>query len=151
MRNMKKEDKENCVFCKILEGKSPVSMIYEDDKVAVFPPLNPVNDGHVLIIPKEHAPYLADIDVKTLSYIMEVAHKVAAAIKKSNFKCEGINYFLADGEVSGQEVFHLHLHVYPRFAGDGFGFKYDEKQNFIDLDRPKLDLIASEIKKHLVV
>ena len=126
-----------------------MSLVYEDEKVIVFPPLQPINKGHMLIIPKKHCPYMADLDEKTTLHIIKVARKIAAAIRKSKYKCEGINLFLADGEAAHQEVFHFHLHVYPRFKGDGFGFKYDEKKHFVHLDRDELDKIAKEIKKKL--
>ncbi len=146
---MGKEDKENCGFCKILAGESPVSMVYEDKKVAVFVPLSYVNPGHLLIIPRIHAPYMSDLDEEMAAYIMKVAHRMAKAIRKSEFKCEGVNLFLADGEAAMQEVFHYHLHVFPRYKGDGFGFKYDPNHSFIELPREALDQIAAEIRKHL--
>ena len=147
--NRIKEDKSNCIFCKIIEGNSPVSIAYEDGKVLVFPPLGPVNEGHLLIIPKKHAPYLDDLDEETTLHIMKVARIIAAAIRKSKYRCEGINVFLADGEAAGQEVFHFHLHVYPRFKGDGFGFRYDRSRHFVHLNRPELDEIAKEINRHI--
>jgi len=139
----------NCVFCKILAGELPVSMVYEDDRIAVFPPLQPVNKGHLLIIPKVHAPHFKDLHGETAGYIMKFAQQLSAAIRKSSYKCEGINLFLADGEAAQQEVFHFHLHVYPRFSGDGFGFKYDTAKHFVHMQRPELDEIAKEIRKHL--
>jgi len=144
-----KEDQSNCVFCKMLAGQSPVSMIHEDAKVAVFVPLSFVNPGHVLIIPRIHAPYISDLDDDTAMHIMKIAHRISAAIRKSSFRCEGINFFLADGEAAMQEVFHYHLHVFPRYAGDGFGLKYDPRHSFVNLPRPELDSIAHEIKTHL--
>ncbi|MBI2665629.1 HIT domain-containing protein, partial [Candidatus Woesearchaeota archaeon] len=66
-----KEDKANCIFCKITSGKSPCSIIYEDNTVLVFPPLQPVNKGHVLIVPKKHVSYLADLDEKTNVHIIK--------------------------------------------------------------------------------
>lgn len=146
---MIKEDKKNCIFCKIIAGKAPVSIVYEDEKVLVFPPLQPVNKGHLLIIPKKHAPYFADLDENAAIHIMKVAKKFAAAIRKSKFKSDGINLFLADGEAAHQEVFHFHLHVYPRFLGDGFGFKYDLKKHFVEMKRPELDEVAQEIKRYI--
>ena len=143
-----KEDKSNCIFCKILAGKSPVSMVYEDKYVAVFPPLQPVNLGHLLIIPKKHAPYLKDLDDKTAMHIMRITKRMGAAIRKSKLKCEGLNLFVADGEVALQEIFHFHMHVFPRYKGDGFGLKHGKK-NFIKMPRPKLDQIAAKIKKEL--
>ena len=144
-----KENKSNCIFCKIIKGKSPVSIVYEDDKVLVFPPLKPVNAGHILIVPKKHTPYLADLDEKTTLHIIKIARKISAAIRKSKYKCEGINWFLADGEAAHQEVFHSHFHVYPRFKRDGFGFKYDKKKNFVHMKRSELDKIVKEIKRLL--
>jgi histidine triad (HIT) family protein len=146
---IKKEAKSNCVFCKILKRDLPVSIAYEDNKVLVFPPLQPVNKGHMLIIPKKHTPYIKDLDEKTMMHIMKIAKKVTASIRKSKYKCEGVNLFLADGEAAHQEVFHFHLHVYPRFRGDKFGFKYCKTKNFIKLERPELNKIAEEIKKNI--
>ena len=146
---MAKEDKEHCIFCKIIAREAPASIIYEDDKVLVFPPLQPVNEGHLLVIPKKHAPYLADLDEETTMYVMKIAKKMARAIRKSKYKSEGINLFLADGEAAHQEVFHLHLHVYPRFTGDDFGFKYDSQKHFVEMQRTELDKVAEEIKAHL--
>jgi histidine triad (HIT) family protein len=143
------EGEKDCIFCKIIRGESPVSIAYEDDKVLVFPPLEPVNSGHMLIVPKKHAVSLADLDEETTLHVAKTARRVAAAIRKSTYRCEGINWFLADGEAAHQEVFHFHFHVYPRFKGDGFGFKYDKGKNFLRMERPKLDAAAEEIKKFL--
>lgn len=86
--------------------------------------IQPVNPGHVLVIPVRHAPYLADLDSPTAGRLMQEAQRIAAAIRKSSVRCEGINLFLADGEAAMQEVFHVHLHVFPRFHGDGFGLRF---------------------------
>jgi len=144
-----KESIENCVFCKILKGEMPVSMIYEDEIVAVFVDLYPVNEGHLLVIPKYHAPYMKDVDAETLQHMMAVAAKMNAALRKSAYKCEGVNLFLADGEAAHQEVFHCHLHVFPRFKGDGFGFKYDKERHFRKSPRSRMDAIAAELKQQL--
>ena len=82
-------------------------------------------------------------------YVMKIAKKIAAGIRKSKFKSEGVNLFLADGEAAHQEVFHLHLHVYPRYAGDDFDFKYDLEKHFVKMQRSELDEVAKEIKDHL--
>ncbi|MDD5529446.1 MAG: HIT family protein [bacterium] len=144
-----KEEKSNCIFCKIIEGKAPVSIVYEDDKVLVFPTTSPVNKGHMLIVPKKHASYLAGLDEEIVLHVIKIARKVTEAIRKSKYKCEGINWFLADGESAGQEVFHFHFHVYPRFESDGFGFKYDKVKNFTHPERSELDSVAEEIKAKL--
>jgi histidine triad (HIT) family protein len=144
-----KEDQANCVFCKILRGELPRSLIYEDQSVLVFPTLEPVNEGHLLIIPKKHSVYFSDLDEEVAAHIMKIAKKMTAALRKSKFKCEGVNLFLADGEASGQEVFHFHLHVYPRYVSDGWGFKIDPKRHLIAQQRHALDSVANEIRKHL--
>jgi len=144
-----KEAKENCVFCKILNKELPVSMVYEDEKIAVFVDLFPVNEGHILIIPKYHAPYMKDVDDETLQHIMLYAKKINAALRSSKYKCEGINLFVADGETAGQEVFHFHLHVYPRFREDGFGFKYNASKHFLESERSNMNEIALELKGKL--
>jgi len=144
-----KTAKEHCIFCKILAGESPVSTIYEDKKVAVIVDLFPVNEGHLLIIPKYHAPSMKDVDVNTLQHIMALAAKMNEAIRASKYPCEGVNLLVADGEAAGQEVFHFHLHVFPRFKGDGFGFKYDKSKNFIQSKRERMDEIAAELKNML--
>jgi histidine triad (HIT) family protein len=67
---------------------------------------------------------LADLDAETAAHLMRISHGLAAALRGSGLRCEGVNMFLADGEVAMQEVFHAHLHVLPRFAGDGFGLRF---------------------------
>jgi histidine triad (HIT) family protein len=86
--------------------------------------IQPVNPGHVLVIPVRHASYLADLDPRVAGRIMQESQRVTAGIRKSGVKCEGINLFLADGEAAMQEVFHVHMHVFPRYRGDGFGLKF---------------------------
>lgn len=119
-----KEDKGSCVFCKILAGELPVSMVYENENVAAFMDIRPVNQGHTLVIPKVHAPYLSDLDADLGAEIFRTGMRVAAALRKTHLRCEGVNLFLADGEAAMQEVFHVHLHVIPRYAGDGFGLQF---------------------------
>ena len=113
-----------CVFCSILTGTAPATFVYRDETVAAFMDIQPVNPGHLLIVPVLHAPHLADIDSATAGHLMEVGHRLAAAIRASGVRCEGINLFLADGAAAMQEVFHVHLHVFPRYRGDGFGLRF---------------------------
>ena len=114
----------DCVFCRLLAGELPATFLFRDEQVAAFMDIQPVNPGHVLLIPVRHAPYLADLDPPTAGRIMQEGQRIAAGIRSSGVRCEGINLFLADGEAAMQEVFHVHLHVFPRFVGDGFGLKF---------------------------
>lgn len=145
---MKKENKENCVFCKIIQGIYDSSKVYEDDLCLAFMDIQPVNEGHILIIPKEHIPYIEGLNEDVGSHLFKVGMRVNKALRKTNIRCEGINYFLSDGEAAMQEVFHTHLHVFPRYKEDGFGLKFSDKY-FNKTSREELNQIAEEIKKHL--
>ena len=137
-----------CIFCSILEGNSEASIVYKDKLVTAFMDIQPVNGGHVLVIPNNHAAYLADLDEETGAQQFRVAQKIAAAIRKTDILCEGINFFLADGEAANQDVFHVHLHIIPRYVGDGFGFRFGE--GYYELpERKSLDIDAEKISSYL--
>jgi histidine triad (HIT) family protein len=138
----------DCVFCDILSGRLPSSMIYRDGLCCALVDIQPVNPGHVLVIPIRHAEDLADLDGKTGAHMFRIAQRVAAAIRASDIPSEGINLFLADGEVAGQEVFHVHLHVIPRYEGDGFGLKLGPEYGHRP-SKAELDDIAGRIRQML--
>jgi diadenosine tetraphosphate (Ap4A) HIT family hydrolase len=138
---------DSCVFCQIVQGKSPASKVYADDTVTAFIPLNPFTTGHTLVIPNEHAQSILELDEKTLQHMAKVGHRVAGAIKESKYKSDGINLWLSDGEDAGQDVMHVHLHVFPRYKGDGFEVTFHSDHEHSD--RTYLDKIATEIKSHL--
>ena len=110
----------DCVFCKLISGELEVTVIQEDDLCLAIMDVQPINPGHALVISRRHAAYLADLDEEEGAQIFRVAQRVAGALRKCGVKCEGVNFFLADGVAAGQEVFHVHLHVIPRYASDGF-------------------------------
>lgn len=134
-----------CIFCRILDGSEPASFLYRDDRCAAFMDIQPVNQGHLLIIPNHHAPSLADADPEALVHLMRVAHRLAAALRASGLRCEGVNLFLADGEAAGQEVFHVHLHVLPRYRGDGFALRFGP--HYSKRPRAELDDVARIIQQ----
>lgn len=109
-----------CVFCDIVAGRAPASFVYRDDRVTAFLDHRPVTPGHLLVIPNDHLITLAELDDGLLADITRLGARMASALRASGLPCEGINLFLADGEAAGQEVFHAHLHVFPRTPGDGF-------------------------------
>ena len=109
-----------CVFCDSIAGRAEVSLVHEDAETVAFLDIRPINPGHLLVVPKRHAPFLADLDPTLGGHLFQVALRMEQAIRRSGVRCEGINLFLADGEAAGQEIFHVHLHVFPRFRGDGF-------------------------------
>jgi histidine triad (HIT) family protein len=137
-----------CVFCDIIAGRAASSMVFQDNRCSAFLVLKPVNPGHLVIVPNAHAPFLADLDEDTGAHLFRIAQRLAAALRKSGLKCEGVNLFLADGKAAMQEVFHVHLHVFPRYEGDGFGLKYG-LENFKKTARVKLDAAAEKIRRAL--
>jgi histidine triad (HIT) family protein len=114
------QEEKSCIFCKIVAGELPSSTIYEDEQILAFLDIKPINPGHTLVIPKEHAPNLAALNSGIGGRMFKVGMKISAALRRSGLRCEGVNLWLADGKVAGQEVLHVHLHVIPRFTGDGF-------------------------------
>lgn len=136
---------EACIFCDILSGKLPSSIVYQDALCTAVMDIQPVNPGHLLVIPNVHAAFLADLDEETGAQLFRIAQRVAAALRVSSVKCEGVNFFLADGEAAMQEVFHVHLHVFPRYKGDGFSLKFSPDY-FTKPDRVELDGIAQDIR-----
>lgn len=136
---------EQCLFCTIIAGDGEVSMVYQDDIAVVFMDLNPINPGHLLVVPRSHAVGLEDLDADTSAHVWSLGHQMARALRRTNLRCEGINVFLADGEAAFQEVLHFHLHVFPRFAGDGFSIVADSKQRCRDLLDQEADIIAAAV------
>lgn len=110
----------DCAFCAIVNAQLPSSKVYEDGRVLAFMDIEPVTPGHLLVIPKKHAPYLADLDPQDAARMMTVAQLLAQALRESAITTEGVNLMLADGEAASQEVLHAHLHVIPRKPDDGF-------------------------------
>jgi len=137
---------ENCVFCKIAKGTLPASMVFSDETVLAFLDMQPINMGHTLVIPKTHASDLSELDEKIGAQMFKAAMKVGAALRISGLKCEGVNLFLADGKAAFQEIFHVHLHVIPRYKGDGFGIKVGPKYG-AKPDKRELDEAAQKIRE----
>jgi len=138
----------DCIFCKIVKGELPCSRVYEDEEFLALMDIKPINRGHVLVIPKKHFELVSEMDKTDINKMMVVAGKINSAIRKSGIRCEGINFFLADGKAAGQEVPHVHLHLFPRFLNDGFGFKFpDNYEN--KPPREELERLAEEIKQKL--
>ena len=115
---------DGCVFCEILAGRLPASVVLREDGCTAFMDIQPINTGHVLVVPDDHAAPLADLPEDKGFRMFRTAQKIAAALYESGLDCEGVNLCLADGEAAGQDVFHVHLHVFPRFDGDGFGLRF---------------------------
>ena len=135
---------ESCIFCKIVLKQVPSSILYEDEKVLAFLDIRPLNLGHSLVIPKDHFVDIFDIAEDELAAVHEVAKKLSSAIKNST-NAEGIGIIQQNGKAAGQDVFHFHVHVVPRFLGQ----KMKSFSELVEIDRPILDELAHKIRGHL--
>ena len=113
-----------CIFCDILAGIAPAEFVYRDQLCAAFMDIRPINPGHVLVVPSAHCALLTELGETTTRHMLWVAQKADAALRKSGLKCEAVNLFLADGRAAGQDVMHVHMHVIPRFRGDGHHLRF---------------------------
>ena len=108
---------QNCIFCKIVKGELPAFVVFEDDCILAFLDINPLAQGHTLVIPKKHYENIFDIDEETLQRIIVAAQKIAQKMKKV-LSAEGVNVINASGKTAEQSVPHFHLHLIPRKRGD---------------------------------
>lgn len=134
----------DCAFCEILSGQSPASFTYEDDTVVAFMDVQPITHGHMLVVPREHAVLMSDLNETAAMRTFRVARRLGA-LARATLGAEGVNLFVADGEVAFQDVPHFHVHVIPRYPKDGFGLTFPR-----DYDHPparaQLDAIAAAIR-----
>ncbi|WP_432573594.1 HIT family protein [Kineococcus sp. SYSU DK005] len=135
---------QECIFCAIADHEAEASRVYEDESVMAFMDRYPVTPGHLLVVPRHHAVGLEDLDKITGGHVWAVAHDLARALRRSTLRPEGINLFLNDGEAAFQTVFHVHLHVLPRYSGDGW--PVESLPATLERDRPRLDSDAGEIR-----
>ena len=129
--------REDCVFCKIIARQERGYFICENELVSAILTIGPVTPGHLMVIPNRHAEYLADLTDDENVAIFRMGRQLADVLRRSGLRCEGINYFLADGEAAFQEIFHFHLHVFPRFVGDPFKLvaNWDDKPSDDELGK----------------
>lgn len=118
VRIMSKITDENCIFCKIAAGEIPSNSIYEDEDFKVILDINPASKGHAVILPKNHAANIFELSDEDAEKIFKVAKKCSAAMMEV-LHCDGINILQNNGEAAGQTVFHLHVHLIPRYNKDG--------------------------------
>jgi len=137
-----------CVFCRIVEGKEQASFVAQGADVLAFLDLHPITEGHTLIVPRKHAASIVEVDEVASVAMWALARRVAGALRTSGLRCEGVNFFLADGAAAGQEVLHSHLHVIPRWQGDGFRIEFPPHYGAA-APRKELDDVAGRLRKRL--
>ena len=110
--------KDDCIFCKLANGVFETNKIYEDDDFTVILDAAPATRGHALILPKEHYANIYELDEETAGKAFKLAKKLAAHMT-DKLGCDGFNIVQNNGEAAGQTVFHFHMHLIPRYRGDG--------------------------------
>lgn len=115
---------EDCIFCKIANGIIGSNTVYEDEDFRAIMDIAPAAMGHVIILAKTHAADIFEIDEETYGKAMKLAKKIASAVKKAT-GCDGINILQNNGTAAGQTVFHLHIHIIPRYDDDTVNVKWE--------------------------
>lgn len=133
-----------CIFCKIRDGQVPSTRVYEDEQTLAFMDINPLNDGHLLVIPKAHAETVYDIPPEDLVAVARTTKKVVEAIRRA-LQPEGLTLLQANGPAAFQSVPHFHLHLIPRWKGDGRGFDW----RLVKGDPGRIAATAEKIRSHL--
>ncbi len=141
-----------CVFCQIIAGELPASVIHRDEICWAFLDIRPVSRGHALVIPIQHAVQLAELDADTRTHLWQIGQRIAAAHRASAIPSRGHNFVLNDGKAANQTVPHAHLHVIPRAGGDFLRTLFNLVRNLAGLGttpRSRLDADADMIRRHL--
>ena len=134
---LRKFQKEQCVFCHIIKGDVQSRKIYEDDNCLAILDINPANPGHLLLLPKEHYAIMPQIPDDIISYLAKITKDLSAICLKT-FKAEGTNIFIANGLVAGQKAQHFMVHIIPRMDNDGLNLNLNE------------NTISNEIKSAII-
>ena len=121
----------DCLFCKIIAGEIPCFKLFEDDETLAFMDINPANEGHALVIPKEHARDVYAISDAAITATVKTAKKIAAAVDKT-LSPDGLNLLQCNGPAAAQSVFHFHMHVLPRQEGDQLKLNWGLKPGDMD-------------------
>ena len=137
-------NQQDCVFCKIVSGEIPSYTVYEDEQFKAILDISPSEKGHVIILPKNHAANIVDLPVVDASQIFVVAKKIATALLEAYF-LDGVNILQNNGEAAGQTVYHLHVHVIPRYKEDTVTIKWAQKH----LEKEDFEQVAEQIKGRL--
>ncbi len=133
----------HCIFCDLMRGAAEVSMCYEDSTVIAFMDIQPVNAGHVLVVPREHYAVLKDIPKNVGQHMYDIATRLIPVVQRVA-GAEDMNIVVNSGAAAGQNVFHYHIHLIPRKAGDGFDIPLPFPESQMP-NRHLLDAMAAQI------
>lgn len=135
---------DDCIFCSIVDGEIPARIVHETDDVVAFLDANPLAPGHTLVIPKAHAERVGDLDPDLAGAVFDVVAAIAPGVEAA-VDADGANVGINDGEAAGQEVPHVHVHIVPRFDGDGGAPIHAVAGDRPDLSDDELDAIGDDV------
>jgi histidine triad (HIT) family protein len=139
---------DDCIFCKIVSGEIPSERVFENQTVYAFLDTNPMNDGHVLVVPKKHYADLFDIELPVLRDVSGAAQLIAQRMK-SALGAKGVNLFNLSGEAAEQSVPHFHLHVVPRYVDDNISISHWWETKAKPADAHKQSVLAEKLRASL--
>jgi histidine triad (HIT) family protein len=126
---------EDCPFCEIVQREDPdVREVYRDEHVVAFFPLEPATLGHTLVVPRKHISDVWDLDENTASHLARAVVRISHAMRTA-VEPEGLNIIQSNGEVATQTVFHLHVHIVPRWSGDAIGRIWPPETSYSDSEK----------------
>jgi histidine triad (HIT) family protein len=136
-------DKKNCTFCNLIQGAAEVSVCHEDSDAIAFMDIQPVNNGHVLVVPREHYESLLEVPEELGIHLFRLTMQLAGAVRRVSGS-EDLNIVVSSGEAAGQDEPHFHVHIIPRRVGDGFDIPLPFNGSAMP-DRTVLDAYAARI------
>ncbi len=144
----------DCIFCAIAAKRAPAAIVYESDGALAFLDIRPVVEGHTLVIPKKHCRNLFDLNDESGASVMHASRVVARALRAA-FNADGLTVLQSNERAGGQDVFHYHAHLAPRFVGDGLMSRdaNERRMQWRAKGRPsrqELDAIAAKIRAQII-
>ena len=134
---------DDCVFCQIIRGEADASFVHSDESVVAFMDIQPITQGHMLVVSRQHAVLMTDVEEPVAMRAFKIARKLAA-VARHTLGASGVNVLVMDGEAAYQDVPHFHVHVIPRYPRDGFGLTFPASYEHPPA-RAQLDAIAAAL------
>lgn len=134
----------NCIFCKIIRGEIPCQALLDGDSVLAFLDINPLSEGHTVVIPKTHAARLEDLDPDAVAAMAREFGRLGAVVSDA-VGADGYNVLLNNGQIAGQAIGHVHFHIIPRREEDGLGYRWRSKE----ADHAALKTLADKVRLSL--
>ena len=132
---------EDCIFCRIVSKRAGAVVVFEDEHSLAFLDIHPLNPGHTLVVPKKHYPNMAEMPPEEVGRVFVFVARVMRGVMKAS-KADGINIGQSNGRAASQEVFHMHVHIIPRFNHEMMSGFPNRKETH----RAELDAIGRKIK-----